>query len=260
MEQAPAEQAVQEAQHVRDEQAHLLAVGRLAAAVTHELAAPIQAVGDDLAFLASAFDRLAARLPPGPDDELAALLDEVPAALAQARAGVAHAGRILAGVRLLGRRGPVELAPVALNELVRTAAVLARGETRAVADVLLSLDEPDTVRGDATSLLQVLVNLLVNAAHAIAERPGPDRRGEISVRTSPDGGGVRCVVTDNGIGVPAELRERIFEPFFTTRPADAGTGQGLALARAVVERHHGRIEVRSEPGRWTELEVWLPAP
>jgi len=96
------------------------------------------------------------------------------------------------------------------------------------------------------------LNLLVNAAHAIEER------GTITIRTGSEGEEVWVEIADTGTGIPPENMRRIFDPFFTTKPIGQGTGLGLSLSYAIVQKHHGRIEVRSEVGKGTTFRVCLP--
>jgi signal transduction histidine kinase len=101
---------------------------------------------------------------------------------------------------------------------------------------------------------QVFMNLLVNAAHAMPE----GRRGTITVRTAAADDQVRIEVADTGSGIPPDILKRIFDPFFTTKPVGKGTGLGLSLSYSIVQKHGGRIEVESEPGRGTTFRVILP--
>lgn len=104
-----------------------------------------------------------------------------------------------------------------------------------------------------SQLNQVVMNLLVNAAHSIV-----GKRGAIAIRTGREGHNVWLEIADDGAGIPEELRSRIFDPFFTTKPIGKGTGLGLSLSYGIVKRHHGRIEVQSEVGKGTMFRVWLP--
>jgi PAS domain S-box-containing protein len=104
----------------------------------------------------------------------------------------------------------------------------------------------------SSQLNQVFMNLLVNASQAI-----PDR-GVIRIATGVEGDEVWVDISDTGTGIRPELLARIFDPFFTTKPVGAGTGLGLSLSYTIVQRHGGRIEVDSEPGRGTRFRVWLP--
>ncbi len=104
----------------------------------------------------------------------------------------------------------------------------------------------------ASQLNQVFMNLLVNAAHAIAER------GTIAVRTGKDAGMVWVDISDTGHGIAPEHMQKIFDPFFTTKPVGKGTGLGLSLSYGIVQKHHGRMEVRSAVGEGTTFRIWLP--
>jgi PAS domain S-box-containing protein len=103
-----------------------------------------------------------------------------------------------------------------------------------------------------SQLNQVFMNLLVNASQAIVEH------GVIRVVTGVEGGEVWVDIIDNGVGIAPKVMARIFDPFFTTKPIGTGTGLGLSLSYRIVQRHRGRIEVDSEPGRGTRFRVWLP--
>jgi signal transduction histidine kinase len=83
--------------------------------------------------------------------------------------------------------------------------------------------------------------------------------GRVSIEARRDGGGVRLVVADTGAGIRPEHLESIFEPFFTTKEAGKGVGLGLAVVYGIVTRHHGRVDVASEPGRGTTFTIHLPA-
>ncbi|BBO99723.1 ATP-binding protein [Sulfuriferula nivalis] len=112
-------------------------------------------------------------------------------------------------------------------------------------------DIPD-VECLSSQLNQVFMNLLVNAAHAIEER------GEISIHTGMQGNEVWVEISDSGHGITPENMNRIFDPFFTTKPVGKGTGLGLSLSYGIIQKHHGRIEVKSEVGKGSVFTVWLP--
>ena len=108
---------------------------------------------------------------------------------------------------------------------------------------------------------QVILNLIVNAAHAIADvvKDASKGKGTIRVSTRAAGGSAEIRVSDSGTGIPEKVRPRIFEPFFTTKPVGKGTGQGLAIARSViVEKHHGTISFETETGKGTTFVIRLP--
>jgi signal transduction histidine kinase len=163
---------------------------------------------------------------------------------------------------LLGyaRAGELSLAPVAMEDLVRsTAARLASLAEQAEIGLAVQVDpELPQVEGDVGKLEQALLNLGLNAIAAIqAAYPPPDGGGRLSFHVEQAPGGLSCVVSDNGQGMPDEVCAHIFDPFFTTR--DDGTGLGLAIVQRIVADHGGAIEVASEPGHGATFTLWLPA-
>jgi signal transduction histidine kinase len=129
-----------------------------------------------------------------------------------------------------------------------------------VADVHTDFAELPPLACHAGELSQVFVNLIVNAAHAIVEAsPDGSRRGLISVRARQEGAAIVVEIQDTGCGIAAGIIDRIFDPFFTTKPIGRGTGQGLSIARNVIEqRHAGQITVDSQVGRGTLMRIVLP--
>jgi signal transduction histidine kinase/CheY-like chemotaxis protein len=119
-------------------------------------------------------------------------------------------------------------------------------------EVVLDLRAVQPVQGNAPELREVLTNLVLNAVDAMPWG------GTLTVSSADAGGEVGISVTDTGVGMDAQTRAHVFDPFFTTKPV-TGTGLGLPIADGIVARHHGRIEVVSEPGRGSTFTVWLPA-
>lgn len=109
-------------------------------------------------------------------------------------------------------------------------------------------------------LNQVFLNLLINAAHAIGDVvKDSGKKGRIRVQTRQIGSWVEISISDTGTGIPKAIQEKIFDPFFTTKEVGKGSGQGLALARAiVVEKHGGTLTFETEPGKGTTFHVRLP--
>jgi len=270
----------------------LEAIGQLAAGVAHEINTPIQFVGDSARFLGDVFDDLfgllgcyaelkaqaeAAGLAGAAtavdarvaEIDLAFLVDEAPRAVERTLEGVNRIATIVKALKQFSHPGGENMAPTDLNELIETTLVVARNEYKYVADVhtdLAPLPDVTCHRGDIAS---VLLNLVVNAAHALTDRfGGTDQRGEIVIRSRLDdeGAGVVVEVADTGGGIPATIRDRVFEPFFTTKEVGKGTGQGLAIAHSVVvAKHHGRISFEvddtlpaDDPRAGTTFRVWLP--
>jgi PAS domain S-box-containing protein len=255
----------------------LESIGQLAAGIAHEINTPVQYIGDNTHFLAGAFKdvgrvldlyRTAAAEPgrfaeaerAAEDADLAYLLEEAPRAIEQTLEGVSHVARIVKAMKEFAHPGTEEKAPVDLNRTLETVVTVARNEWKYAAEVVTDLD-PDLppVPGLAGELNQVFLNLLVNAAHAVQAATSPGEKGAITITTRRAGGFVEVRVADTGCGIPEAIRGRVFDPFFTTKPVGQGTGQGLAIAHAVVvQRHGGAITFESEVGRGTTFVVRLP--
>ncbi len=256
----------------------LEAVGRLAAGIAHEINTPTQFVGDTIRFLREAFGDVLAM-----HDEVRAALDEagaapellervraaeeaadleylrerLPAGVDRAEEGVRRIAAIVGAMREFAHTTAEKL-PQDLNAAVRATLVVATGEYKAVADVETDLGDLPLVAYNGGEIKQVLLNLIVNAAQAIADG-SPGERGAIRVRTRGDATHVLISVADTGCGIPARIADRVFDPFFTTREVGRGTGQGLAIARRlVVERHGGSLTFETAPGEGTTFHVRLP--
>ncbi|WP_022660976.1 PAS domain S-box protein [Paucidesulfovibrio longus] len=241
----------------------LESVGQLAAGIAHEINTPIQYVSSNLSFLGEAFARIREDFEQA-GCELSPLslgdLEEIPGAVRDAQEGVSRVGSIVQAMRKFSHPGSEEQTPVDVNEAIRNTVTIARNEWKYHAEVIFDLDEtlPSVlcVPGDFN---QVVLNVLVNAAHAVAEKMGVSGdKGEIRIKTSRVGAYVEIAVSDTGGGIPEENRDKIFDPFFTTKEVGKGTGQGLAITHAIVERHHGEIELRSEVGKGTTFLIRFP--
>ena len=225
-------------------------LGRLASGLAHEVASPVSYVVANLAEVRRLATALAERKPA---DE--AEIAELPDLVADALEGVERIRAIVEDLRRFSRLPTGELEPVDVNDVVRASLRLARLQGRGgpAVDERLAEGLPP-VRGSAHRLSQAVLNLLVNAAQAVADRPG----GRVSVETRWTGAEVEIRVSDNGPGVPAEVRERIFEPFFTTKGAGEGTGLGLAIAAETVSDHGGRLELEPSAEGGASFSIRLP--
>jgi signal transduction histidine kinase len=147
-----------------------------------------------------------------------------------------------------------------VNRCVHSTLTVAHNELKYAADLQIELGELRPLHCYPGELSQVILNLLVNAAHAVIARFGEGKRGRICVRTQQEPEAVVISVSDNGGGISLEHQSRVFEPFFTTKPLGKGTGQGLAISRAiVVEKHGGALTFESSVGHGTTFRVRLPA-
>jgi signal transduction histidine kinase len=266
----------------------LQAIGGLAAGVAHEINTPIQFVGDNVRFLHDAFIDLARLLeqhellyekiragvekPPleGVDQALQQtdmefLRKEIPVALDQTLDGIGRVATIVRALKVFSHvDAGSQKAPADLNSALESTIVVARNELKYVADVETAFGDLPPVICHLGDLNQVFLNLLLNAAHSIEDVVnGTDKKGRIRVEThidsNPDGDWAEVSISDTGAGIPEEVRDRIFEPFFTTKPVGKGTGQGLALAHAVVvEKHGGTLTFNTTMGQGTTFYIRIP--
>jgi PAS domain S-box-containing protein len=264
----------------------LESIGQLAAGIAHEINTPTQYIGDNIRFLQDAFDELrplltacSAQIATGrttavphdlPEEQPAAaqtpdvdfLLGEIPAAIAQSLEGVDRVAKIVRSMKEFSHPDGGEKQAIDLNRAIESTLTISRNEWKYVAEATTDFD-PDLppvtcLPGD---LNQVLLNLIVNAAHAIEAKLGEnaDQKGMVTVRTRQDGDWVEIEVQDTGSGIADAIRSKVFDRFFTTKKMGRGTGQGLAIARAiVVERHGGTITFDTEVGRGTVFKIRLP--
>jgi two-component system NtrC family sensor kinase len=216
----------------------LTTIGQLAAGVAHELNEPLGSI--------LGFAQLGIKTPDLPE-QLASDLSRIEAA-------ALHSREIVRKLSLFARQAPAKREPLNLSRVVREGMFLIEPRCRKEG-IELSLDLNDNlpdVVGDAGQLTQVLLNLVVNAIQAMS--PG----GALVVATEQGERGVRLRVSDDGVGIPAEVRARIFEPFYTTKDVGQGTGLGLSVVHGIVKAHGGEIDVSSELGQGTTFVVTLP--
>lgn len=259
----------------------LEAVGQLSAGVAHEINTPLQYVGDSVHFLGQACERisgyiqrvdqlLAPKVAPAWSDLQAAIqnarktsrlefvMGEIPGATLAAKEGIEHVSRIVQALKSFSHRGTEEKAASDLNLAIQNTLVMAQNEYKSVATVQTQLGELPLVNCIIGQVNQVLLNLIVNAAHAIADS-GRSSLGTITVTSSAQDGVASVSISDDGCGIPEDIQDKIFEQFFTTKEVGRGTGQGLALARQiVVEAHGGTIGFTSEAGKGTTFTFRLP--
>ncbi|MFK7989906.1 MAG: response regulator [Sandaracinaceae bacterium] len=222
-------------------------VGQLAASVAHEINNPLQYVSANLSSAIADLDEIASQLPE-PD-----ALSGFSKALVDARVGAA---RIAAVVRTMNQFSRVETGsyvPVDLREVARDASDMVGHHVRRSARLEMALEPVAYVEGSRGPLLQVVVNLLVNAAQAVSET---GRTGTVRVQTLEDADGVALVVSDDGCGMSDATRARVFDAFFTSKPD--GVGLGLSVCRDIVEDHGGSLEAESTLGEGARFRMRLP--
>ena len=262
----------------------LEAVGQLAAGVAHEINTPMQYVGDNVAFLKKGFERVDALLEhaetllasaksehpdlvsqiedKSPLDKLNKFRRQIPGAIEDAADGVTHVSRIVRAMKEFSHPGVEDKTPVDINHSLETTITVAGNELKSVAQVTTDFSEDlSPIEGYPGELNQVFLNLIVNAAHAIADRQasGEAGMGTVHVATKPMDNGVHISISDTGGGIPPQIQSRIFDPFFTTKEVGKGTGQGLHIAHTVVtQKHQGQIEFECEDGVGTTFHIRLP--
>jgi PAS domain S-box-containing protein len=260
----------------------LEAVGQLAAGIAHEINTPIQFVSDNIRFLKDSFrdiSTLLARLnelgntnPDGritPADISAALdeadagylSEEIPRAVDQSLDGVDRVSRIVRAMKDFSHPA-IDRTPLDINRAIASTATVASNEWKYVAELQTDFDSGlPTVPVMPGDFNQVILNMIVNAAHAIGDvvGDGAGGRGIITLATRRVNDRAEIRIGDTGCGMTPEIMSRIFDPFFTTKAVGKGTGQGLAIAHnVIVDKHGGTIKVESTPGTGTTFIIHLP--
>jgi signal transduction histidine kinase len=243
----------------------LESVGRLAAGVAHEINTPVQFVSDSVLFLKDAAKEIFAELEkrpgePNEDSDLPYLVENVPKAIDRAIEGLNRVAVIVRSLKEFAHPDRKEKTLVDLNKAIESTLTIARNEYKYVADLHTELGEIPHVLCHPGELNQVVLNVVVNAAHAIADTiTEQNPKGRIEVRTRREGDDVIISIGDSGGGIPEAVRDRIFDPFFTTKEVGKGTGQGLAIARnVIVDKHGGQLTFETELGKGTTFFIRLP--
>ncbi len=263
----------------------LASVGTLAAGVAHEINTPIQFVNDSIHFLRDAAGDLFTlvdslrTLKDGvesgngdvqalveaagtaeEDADLEYLLENMPKAFDRSIEGLERVATIVRSMKEFAHPPQKEMAPADLNRAIMSTLTVARNEYKYLADLETEFAEIPLVMCHLNEINQVVLNIVVNAAHAIEDViRGTEQRGRITVRTKLDGSDVLITISDTGGGIPEHVRPRIFDPFFTTKEVGRGTGQGLAIARnAVRDKHGGDLSFETKLGQGTTFTIRLP--
>jgi PAS domain S-box-containing protein len=260
--------------------------GRLAIGIADEIHDPMQGVNDNLEYLKSSCENLldvvaafeenlAQSGPPVPWDgriqfaealksehDFERLRRHLRPAIDESLEGVRDVIDVVYAMKEFSYLGPAEKEPADINKAVQSSVTLARNRWKTVADLRLELDPNlPSVNCRLAEINNVLLNLVLNASDAIAEKVGLDGsvKGRITIRTRFVAEAVAVDIEDTGCGIPTEILPHIFEPQFSTKQSDKGSGQGLAIAYdIVVNKHQGRLDVQSTGGEGTKFVVQLP--
>jgi len=263
--------ALESAQNQLLQSEKMASVGQLAAGVAHEINNPVGFVNSnlgalekyiaDLNLVLAVYEQAEAHLS---SEALAAvteikrkvdlpyLLGDVPNLLKESQEGLERVKRIVQDLRNFSHVDDAVWQCANLENGMDTTLNVASNEIKYKADVVKDYAGIPEVECMPAQINQVFLNLLVNAAHAI------ESKGVITVRTGMQDDEVWVEVADTGKGIAAENLKLIFDPFFTTKPVGQGTGLGLSVSYGIVQKHGGRIEVKSELGKGTAMRVWLP--
>jgi PAS domain S-box-containing protein len=263
----------------------LESIGQLAAGIAHEINTPMQYVGDNLNFLTDVcvemkalydgynkvYEQARQRMP---EDKAVArlaevieevdpeyLINEIPITVSQSLEGVQRVSKIVRAMRDFSHPGSEEKVHYDINHAIESTVIVSRNEWKYVANVEMELapDLPQLLCFPG-EMNQVFLNIIINAAHAIAEKVKEGgEKGTIKITTTEKNGCLLVTIADSGNGIPAEVRNRIFDPFFTTKEVGKGTGQGLAIAHnVVVEKHRGQLFFTTEENRGTTFCIKMP--
>ncbi|HEY3498586.1 MAG TPA: ATP-binding protein [Polyangiaceae bacterium] len=259
-------------------------VGRLSAGVAQEIGTPIQFVSDGVQFMRDASEDLfllvekhravLSAIRAGEDAREAASCVEAVEADADLAYSIANMSKAIGGciegiermrstvrsMQEFAQPDPREMAEVDLNHAILSTLTVARNEYKHVAHLSTEFGLLPPVYCHVGELNQAVLNLVVNAARAVAEvTKGTDKKGRITVRTRLDGDAVIVSIEDTGAGIPEPIRNRIFDPFFTTKERRSGTGQGLTIARTIVaDKHGGKLWFETVVGQGTTFFLRVP--
>ena len=252
----------------------LASIGQLAAGVAHEINNPVGYVFSnfgtlekylaDLFRVLEAYEQAEDQLAGSPagaklaalraEIELDYLKQDVPALMNESREGIRRVRKIVQDLKEFSHVDTKQdWEWINLHQGIDSTLNIVNNEIKYKADVVKHYGELPEVQCLPSEINQVFMNLLVNAAHAVHKE-----RGTIAIRTGVQGDKVWVEIEDDGCGIPRENLSRIFDPFFTTKPVGKGTGLGLSLSYGIVQKHGGRLEVDSEPGRGTRFRVTIP--
>jgi PAS domain S-box-containing protein len=255
----------------------LESLGQIAAGIAHEINSPMQFLLSNVTFLEGAFaglkefvdtirtkqselDSKSIETDHGVDIEF--LNEEIPLCFKEMHEGIDRVVKIVSAMKEFSHPGSSSKTLTDINHLLDNTLIVCRNEWKYDSQVVTSFDpELPHTHCFPDQLNQVLLNLIINASHAIQSKKEtmPEHAGLITITTRKTAHGIEIQVKDNGCGIPENIRHRIFDPFFTTKTVGKGTGQGLAIVHdLIVNKHGGHIHCDSTPGQGTTFTVLIP--
>ena len=247
-------------------------IGSLAAGIAHEINTPIQYINDNVTFLSSAFrsikdaiDSMTNEISSSNDTVIGKaqrMIDMVPDAISDTLSGVSHVSKIVSAMKDFSHPSVENFGNVDLNRIIGNAIELSKNEWRHTAEMHTEF-QPNGLFAEVVpnSICQVILNMIINAAHAIQEINGKnsDKLGLITIRTYNSGDNAIIEISDTGCGIPQEKADRIFDPFYTSKDVGQGTGQGLTIAYDIItNKHHGTIELTSTVTEGSTFTIAIP--
>ncbi len=264
----------------------MASIGQLAAGIAHEINTPTQYVGDNTHFLQDSFNdinqllekygSLLKAIKAGAETDnlvkeaeaaleeadIDYITEEIPKAIQQSLEGLDRVTHIVRAMKEFSHPGTEEKKANDINKAIKNTITITQNEWRHIADMVTDFDSTmPPVPCLPGEFNQVILNMIMNAAHAIADFVGknPGKKGTIAVSTRNDDHWAEIRIRDTGSGIPERVRSKIFDPFFTTKEVGRGTGQGLAISRSVVvDKHGGTINFETEMGKGTTFIIRLP--
>jgi PAS domain S-box-containing protein len=263
----------------------LESIGQLSAGIAHEINTPTQYVSDNITFLGVAFDsclqiirktqsitnKKSSQITQQELDDIKTIfedydmefvLDEIPLAIEQSSEGLQRVKNIISAMKSFSHSDRGEMSLVDIAEAIESTITVSRSEWRYIANLEVNYSEkPPKINCFRDEFNQVILNFIVNAAHAIEEKQGKNTEtmGHINIDIHHQVNNIIITIKDDGIGMNSEMMHRIFDPFYSTKEVGKGTGQGLSMAYSViVENHKGSIEVESEVGVGTTFTISIP--
>ncbi|MCP4905044.1 MAG: GAF domain-containing sensor histidine kinase [bacterium] len=243
---------LQETQNQLMQSEKLKSLGQLVAGVAHELNNPIGFVHANLQLLDEFIEKLVAAQEDGTD--ATQYRDAIKKLLLRSREGTERVKQIVQDLRTFSRMDQADLQMAQLTDEIDRTLALMEPRFKGSIEIVRDYGMIPEVRCFPGQLNQVFLNLLMNACDVLDMQDG----GTITIRTRAIGDGVRIEFEDSGPGISAEVQMRLFDPFFTTKEIGKGTGLGLSLSHGIIERHGGRIQVVSGPGRGATFQIELP--
>ena len=265
-------QQLQETQQQLIRSEKLASIGRLSAGIAHEINNPVGFVSSNSTSLLGYIGRIKEILKMyriGIKPEMISrrekqlkiefILDDIDKLIMENIEGLARITNIVSNLKKFSRETDIEeFISSDINDGIRSVLILIKNEAKYYADIITEYGDIGQIQCNISELNQIFLNIIINAVQAIKEQERKEK-GIITIKTTKDSEWIYITITDDGPGIPLEIREKIFDPFFTTKPVGTGTGLGLSICyEIVVNKHAGDIRVTSETGKGTTFTIKLP--